>query len=52
MGGRGWTDMGGIRGEAAAEVVAEVVAAVIWFIGCGRPTKGRQQDCLFLLSYI
>ena len=39
-GGRGWTDIGGIRGEAAAEVVVEVVAAVIWFIGCGRPAKG------------
>ena len=36
--------MGGIRGEAAAEVmveaVAEVVAAVVWFIGCGRSAKG------------
>ena len=32
--------MGGIRGEAAAKVAAEVVAAVVWFIGCGRPAKG------------
>ena len=44
--------MGGIKGEAAAEAVVEVVAAVIWFIGCGRPAKGRQRDCPFLLSYI
>jgi len=28
--------MGGIRGEAAAEVVA----AIVWFIGCGRSAKG------------
>jgi hypothetical protein len=29
--------MGGIRGEVAAEVVA----AMGWFIGCGRSAKGR-----------
>ena len=32
--------MGNIKGETAAEAVVEVIAAVIWFIGCGRPTKG------------
>jgi hypothetical protein len=39
--GRGWIDTGGIRGEAAAEAAAEAVAAMGWFIGCGRSTKGR-----------
>jgi len=48
MGGRGWIDTGGIRGEAAAEAAAEAVAAVV---GCGRSAKGRR-DRLFLLSYI
>jgi len=43
--------MGGIRGEAAAEAAAEVVVVIIWFIGYGRSTKGRQ-DRLFLFSYI
>jgi hypothetical protein len=28
--------MGGIRGEA----VAEVVVAIVWGIGCGRSAKG------------
>ena len=47
-GGRSWINTGGIRGEAAAEVVAaeaaaEVVAAVVWFIG-------RRRDYPFLLS--
>ena len=44
--------MGGIRGEAAAEIAVEVVATVIWFIGCGRPAKNCQQDYPFFLSYI
>ena len=47
--------MGGIRGEAAAEVVAEAVAeavvAVVWFVGCGRSAK-RRRDRLFRFSYI
>ena len=47
MGGCGWIDTGGIRGEAAAEAVA----AAVWFIGCGRTAKGYQ-DRLFILSYI
>jgi len=47
MGGRGWIDIGSIRGEAAAEVVA----AVVWFIDCGRSAKGYR-DRLFLFSYI
>ena len=38
IGGR-WINTGGIRGEAAAEAAA--VAAVVWFIGCGRSAKGR-----------
>ena len=37
--------------EVAAEVAAEAVAAVVWFIGCGRSAKSRW-DCLFLLFYI
>jgi hypothetical protein len=49
--GCGWINIGGIRGEAAAEAVAEVVVAVVWFIDCGRPAKGCW-DCLFLFSYI
>ena len=44
--------MGSIKGEAAAEAAAEAVAAVGWFIGCGRSAKGRQQDRPFLFSYI
>ena len=36
MGGYGWINTGGIRGEATAEVVV----AIVWFIGCGRSTKG------------
>jgi hypothetical protein len=55
--GRGWIDTGGIRrreveGEAAAEAAAEVVAAAIWGIGCGRSAKGRRRDRPFLFSYI
>ena len=38
-GGRGWINTGGIRGEVVAEVVTveavvEVIAAIVWFIGC------------------
>ena len=51
MGGRGWINMGGIKGEAAAEAVAEAVAAVGWFIGCGRSAKGCWDRLLFF-SYI
>ena len=47
-GGHGWIDTGGTKGEAAAEAVA----AVGWFIGCGRSAKGRQRDRPFLFSYI
>ena len=39
-GGRGWINTGSIRGEAAAEAAAEAVAAIGWFIGCRRSTKG------------
>jgi len=39
--GRGWINTGSIRGEAAAEAAAEAVAAIGWFIGCGRSAKGR-----------
>ena len=60
MGGHGWINTGGIRGEAAVKVIAEAVAeavvavvvAAVWFIGCGKSTKGCHQDCLFLFSYI
>ena len=41
-GGYGQINIGGIREEAAAEVVVEVVVAVVWFIGYRRPAKGRQ----------
>jgi len=51
MGGRGWIDMGGIMGEAAAEAAVEAVGAIVWFIGCGRSAKGYR-DRLFLFSYI
>jgi len=34
-----------------AEAAAEAVAAVVWFIGCGRSVTGCQ-DRLFLFSYI
>ena len=40
--------MGGIRGEAAAEAVVKVIAAIL---GYGRSAKGYR-DYLFLLSYI
>jgi hypothetical protein len=43
--------MGGIRGEVVAEAVAEVVAAVGWFIGSGRSAKCCR-DRLSLFSYI
>jgi len=38
-GGRGWINTGGIRGKVAAEVVAEAVAAIVWFIGSRKSAK-------------
>ena len=37
--------------EVAAKAAAEAIVAIVWFIGCGKSTKGRQ-NLLFLLSYI
>jgi hypothetical protein len=31
-----------VEEEAPAEAVAEVAAALVWFIGCGRFAKGRR----------
>jgi hypothetical protein len=31
-----------VEGEAAAEVVAAVVVAIVWFIGYGGSAKGRR----------
>jgi len=46
--------MGGIRRrEVEGEVAAEVVVAVIWFIGCGRSARGCwDRTRPFLFSYI
>ena len=40
MGGHSWINTGNIRGEATAEVVVKAVAAIVWFVGCGRSAKG------------